>query len=102
MISMIKQSAAAWFLSCQHHRSAADLPVFFYLPMQPVKPEGWESRFLGDAGSLRSQMYKLATKAWMSGVTPGSVIRALGPWGPGLVEKYVTGRFSMHGKSCRA
>lgn len=52
---------------------------------------------MGDAGSLRSQLYKLATKAWMSGVTPGSVIRALGPWGPGLVEKYVTGRFSMHG-----
>ncbi len=67
--------------------------------MQPVKPEGWESRFMGDAGSLRSQLYKLATKAWMSGITPGSVIRALGPWGPGLVEKYVTGRFSMHGGS---
>eukprot|EP00878_Enallax_costatus_P023828 GHUV01025380.1.p1 GENE.GHUV01025380.1~~GHUV01025380.1.p1 ORF type:complete len:414 (+),score=72.62 GHUV01025380.1:55-1296(+) len=64
----------------------------------PVKPEGWESRFSGDASSLRTQLYKLSTKAWMSGVTPGSVIRALGPWGPGLVEKYVTGRFSMHGQ----
>eukprot|EP00879_Flechtneria_rotunda_P006913 GHRR01007260.1.p1 GENE.GHRR01007260.1~~GHRR01007260.1.p1 ORF type:complete len:413 (+),score=123.85 GHRR01007260.1:218-1456(+) len=64
----------------------------------PAKPEGWESRFLGDTWSLRTQLYKLATQAWMSGITPGSVIRALGPWGPGLVEKYVTGRFSMQGQ----
>ncbi|KAF6266374.1 Alpha/Beta hydrolase protein [Scenedesmus sp. NREL 46B-D3] len=64
---------------------------------KPTKPEGWESRFATDSWSLRSQLFKLAAHAWASGVTPFSVIRALGPWGPGLVGKYVTGRFSMHG-----
>lgn len=32
-------------------------------------------------------------------MTPGAVIRGLGPWGPGLVNKYVGGRFSYHGES---
>eukprot|EP00882_Tetradesmus_deserticola_P007407 GHRQ01007804.1.p1 GENE.GHRQ01007804.1~~GHRQ01007804.1.p1 ORF type:complete len:467 (+),score=186.71 GHRQ01007804.1:110-1510(+) len=63
----------------------------------PSKPEGWESRFASDSWSLRSQLFRLAGHAWASGVTPFSLIRALGPWGPGLVGKYVTGRFSMHG-----
>ena len=31
-------------------------------------------------------------------MTPGSVIRTLGPLGPGLINKYVGGRFSRHGK----
>lgn len=65
----------------------------------PPKPEGWESRFLGEPWSLRTQLYKLATSAWMAGLTPGSVIRGLGPWGPGLIDKYVNGRFSVHGQA---
>lgn len=35
--------------------------------------------------------------AWEKGVTPHSVIRALGPWGPRLCERYVVGRFNHHG-----
>jgi hypothetical protein len=35
----------------------------------------------------------------MAGLTPGSVIRGLGPWGPGLIDKYVNGRFSAHGET---
>lgn len=42
---------------------------------------------------------RLATSAWMAGLTPGSVIRGLGPWGPGLIDKYVNGRFSVHGET---
>lgn len=38
----------------------------------------------------------------MAGLTPGSVIRGLGPWGPGLIDKYVNGRFSVHGETARA
>jgi hypothetical protein len=70
----------------------------WYVLLQPTKPEGWESRFASDSWSLHSQLFKLAAHAWASGITPFSLIRALGPWGPGLVEKYVTGRFSMHGE----
>ncbi len=69
--------------------------------LQPPKPEGWESRYLSDSWSLRSQLFRLAGHAWASGFTPGTLIRALGPWGPGLVDKYVNGRFSVHGERGR-
>lgn len=64
---------------------------------QPEKPEGWESRF-SNGTAFRRMLFRAATGAWEAGVTPGSVIRAIGPWGPSLVEKYVGGRFSYHGK----
>lgn len=69
-----------------------------FAALQPRKPEGWEQRFITSSWGWRSHLYRIAQHAWESGVTPGSVIRALGPWGPGLVEKYVTGRFSHHGR----
>lgn len=39
---------------------------------------------------------------WTNGTTPGSLLRALGPFGPGLVEKYVTARFAQHGTGLNA
>eukprot|EP00268_Persea_americana_P045339 TRINITY_DN4619_c0_g1_i2.p1 TRINITY_DN4619_c0_g1~~TRINITY_DN4619_c0_g1_i2.p1 ORF type:complete len:425 (+),score=67.80 TRINITY_DN4619_c0_g1_i2:274-1548(+) len=33
---------------------------------------------------------------WESNFTPQKLIRGVGPWGPGLVRKYTTARFSMH------
>lgn len=30
---------------------------------------------------------------WNVGVTPQSIVRLMGPWGPDLVGKYVFGRF---------
>ena len=36
--------------------------------------------------------------AWEKGVTPGSFIRAIGPWGPNIVHGYVSKRFSHHGE----
>lgn len=64
----------------------------------PEKPEGWESRFTGGP-ALRRLLFHAAAGAWEAGVTPGAVIRSLGPWGPSLVDRYVGGRFSYHGKS---
>lgn len=63
----------------------------------PEKPEGWESRF-ASASAFRRLLYRAAAGAWEAGLTPGSVIRTLGPWGPGLVQKYVGGRFTYHGQ----
>ena len=47
---------------------------------------------------LLLSLARLATSAWVAGLTPGSVIRGLGPWGPGLIDRYVNGRFSAHGE----
>lgn len=63
----------------------------------PEKPEGWESRF-SSASGFRRLLFRAAASAWEAGVTPGSVIRSMGPWGPGLVDRYVGGRFSYHGQ----
>ncbi|KAI8474553.1 MAG: Alpha/Beta hydrolase protein [Monoraphidium minutum] len=63
----------------------------------PEKPDGWESRFTSGT-AFRRLLFRAAAGAWEAGVTPGAVIRGLGPWGPGLVGKYVGGRFSHHGK----
>jgi hypothetical protein len=71
----------------------------FETTQQPEKPEGWESRYSSPAvPALRRALFRAAAGAWEAGVTPGAVIRALGPWGPWLVDRYVGGRFSYHGK----
>ena len=31
---------------------------------------------------------------WEWGVTPGSIVRCWGPWGPGLTKKYCRSRFT--------
>ena len=43
--------------------------------------------------TLRGQLYRLATTMWTSGVTPGSIIRFLGPYGKELVRGYTQRRF---------
>lgn len=58
----------------------------------PKKPDAWESRFLSGP-AWRTNMFRLVGWAWQRGVTPGSFVRLLGPWGPGIVKKYVAGRF---------
>ena len=45
--------------------------------------------------TLRGQLYRLATKMWTSGVTPGSVIRFLGPYGKKVVSGYTNRRFMV-------
>ncbi|CAL5229333.1 g12639 [Coccomyxa viridis] len=43
--------------------------------------------------SVRGQMFRLSRTLWEAGATPGAVIRTLGPWGPGLIQKYARSRF---------
>ena len=42
--------------------------------------------------SVRGQMFRLSQTLWEAGATPGAVIRTLGPWGPGLIQKYARSR----------
>ncbi|KXZ42499.1 hypothetical protein GPECTOR_141g697 [Gonium pectorale] len=64
----------------------------------PKAPEDWERRWLGDKWTWRGQMFKAFMWGWEQGITPGSVIRGLGPWGQSIVYKYVANRFSHHGE----
>ncbi|KAG2422478.1 hypothetical protein HXX76_016002 [Chlamydomonas incerta] len=64
----------------------------------PKAPEDWERQWLGDKWTWRGQLFKVFMKGWESGITPGSIIRGLGPWGQSLVYKYVSNRFSHHGE----
>ena len=37
---------------------------------------------------------RLATRLWDWGVTPGSIVRGMGPWGPSVTQKYCRSRFT--------
>ncbi len=60
-------------------------------------PAGWEGgripAWAAKPFSLTALAFKTATAVWEAGLTPGGVVRTLGPVGPGLVKKYVRGRF---------
>lgn len=43
--------------------------------------------------TVRGQLYRAAVAVWNTGVTPGSIIRGLGPWGESIVEGYTRRRF---------
>eukprot|EP00798_Chlamydomonas_sp_ICE-L_P005310 gene5310-18555_t len=63
----------------------------------PKAPENWAQNFTEKLSYFGKGMVKLAGWAWDRGTTPGSVIRALGPWGPNIVKGYVNNRFTQHG-----
>ena len=42
--------------------------------------------------SVRGQMFRLSRALWEAGATPGAIVRTLGPWGPGLIQKYARSR----------
>jgi pimeloyl-ACP methyl ester carboxylesterase len=65
-------------------------------------PAGWVDEATGKATvpawaaapwSLSRLAFKTALAVWEAGLTPGGVVRSLGPVGPGLVKRYVRGRF---------
>ena len=47
------------------------------------------------AWSLRGALARFLIWSWDSDLTPGRVIRGLGPLGPGLVQRYARGRFQQ-------
>lgn len=46
----------------------------------------------------RKTIFKTAMWAWDKGLTPGSVVRFVGPFGPRMINGYVTNRFQHHGQ----
>lgn len=63
------------------------------LHSQTKLPEDWQppARFQ-NRWSVAGQIYRTASTAWDAGVTPGGVIRTLGPWGRSLISGYVRNR----------
>ena len=61
--------------------------------IQPKMPEDWEPAMVKSAMSGPGLAWR-ARAAWaQAGITPGTVTRSLGPWGPNLVHRYIHGRF---------
>lgn len=61
-----------------------------------ARPPEWEpaQRFT-QSWTPRALLFRTAIKCWDHNLTPGRVIRGLGPWGPGLVARYARGRFQQ-------
>lgn len=57
-------------------------------PPDPTKVPEWAS----SPWTWRGQFYRLGKTAWERGVTPGAIIRTLGPFGPKLIHGYSQNR----------
>ena len=63
------------------------------------RPDDWTlPEQLRSPWTVRGQLYRAATAAWNRGVTPGSIVRCLGPFGR-RIEGYTRRRFQMRGKN---
>ncbi|KAK9821605.1 hypothetical protein WJX81_005670 [Elliptochloris bilobata] len=56
-------------------------------------PQDMAPRRMPDPWSLRGLLFHVSTRLWDRGLTPGTVVRTLGPMGPGLISKYARNRF---------
>jgi abhydrolase domain-containing protein 5 len=60
------------------------------------RPESWQvPEVVRSPWTLRGQVYRLAKTMWEGGLTPGTFVRTLGPWGPKLLEGYVWYRLAL-------
>lgn len=51
------------------------------------RPDDWQPPgAMKSPWTLQGQLYRLARSLWESGLTPGMVVRAFGPWGPRMVD----------------
>lgn len=58
------------------------------------KPDDWKPpESLRSPWTVRGQVFRLAMSLWDAGLTPGIMVRALGPYGPRLAKGYVTTTF---------
>ncbi|KAK9823325.1 hypothetical protein WJX72_001941 [[Myrmecia] bisecta] len=58
------------------------------------KPEDYrDPHVVSSPWTWRGQLFRLAKTMWNFGMTPGVVVRSLGPWGPNLIAKYSRNRF---------
>lgn len=60
-------------------------------------PEDWApgAGRLPSAWTVRGALFRFLIWGWDNNLTPGRVIRGVGPLGPGLVHRYARGRFQQ-------
>uniref|UniRef100_A0A7S1SUR5 AB hydrolase-1 domain-containing protein n=1 Tax=Tetraselmis chuii TaxID=63592 RepID=A0A7S1SUR5_9CHLO len=64
----------------------------------PAMPSDWEPKAVRSSFSVAGVAWRTAISAWEGGVTPGAITRGLGPFGMGLVNRYISGRFRRTGE----
>ncbi|KAK9861138.1 hypothetical protein WJX84_000164 [Apatococcus fuscideae] len=58
------------------------------------RPADWQPpESMRNFWTVRGQLYRASLRFWDLGVTPGTIIRGLGPWGPRLISGYTRRRF---------
>lgn len=58
------------------------------------RPDGWQPpASVRSPWSMRGLLYRSARAFWEWGLTPGSVVRFVGPMGPSIIEGYTRRRF---------
>jgi cardiolipin-specific phospholipase len=60
---------------------------------QLAMPSDLEPKVVRSSFNVAGVAWRTAIFAWEGGVTPGAITRGLGPFGMGLVNRYVSGRF---------
>ncbi len=65
-----------------------------------AQPTDAAPRRLPDPWSLRGLLFNVSTRLWDRGLTPGTVVRTLGPMGPGLISKYARNRCGHRQMHC--
>jgi abhydrolase domain-containing protein 5 len=90
---LLKASPCAW----QTQRRTASAGSDAGRVVRVTRAVRRERKWLGDKWTWRGQLFKVFMRGWEAGVTPGSVIRGLGPLGERIVHGYVSNRFSHHG-----
>lgn len=72
----------------------AALTLTLKLLLQSKQPDDWQPpERVRDPWSIGGMLYRTVTNAWEWGLTPGAVIRMLGPWGPGTIQGYARRRW---------
>ena len=60
---------------------------------QTKRPDDWQPpERVRDPWTLLGIIYRTAYRVWDWGLTPGSVIRTLGPYGPTVIQRYARNR----------
>ena len=84
------------FSSCLPHPSHVAHLVLVCPAGVGRRPADWQPpEALRSPWSVRGQLFRAAQRVWDWGVTPGSIVRFMGPYGKSMVDGYTRRRFKQ-------